>query len=68
MCAFALTIILAIVASYIGLSHEVNDGRGTKSLDPRQINDKKFKIIRILLFPFFIGVLSFMITLFSVSF
>jgi len=59
---FALTIAIAILASYVGLSHEVNDGKGG-DLSPRKINDRKFKIISIALVPFCIGFISFVVTL-----
>lgn len=63
ICSFFLTILIAIVASYIGLYHEVNEGKSTKSLNQRNINQKKFKIITIAFLPFCVGFLSFLFML-----
>ncbi len=65
--SFAITIAIAIISSYIGLSHEVNEGKATDSLDARAINDKKFKIIELSLIPFFIGFVMFVVVLLSIT-
>jgi len=62
--SFSFTIAIAIFASFRGLSHEVNEGRGS-DLRPREINDKKFKIISLSLAPFSIGFCAFITTLLS---
>lgn len=61
--SFMATIVVAIISSYVGLSHEVNEGKSTASLSPRIVNDKKFAIIRLSLIPFSIGFLSFVLLL-----
>lgn len=48
ICSFFLTILIAIVASYIGLYHEVNEGKSTKSLNQRNINQKNSKLLPLL--------------------
>lgn len=59
--SFALTIAIAVLASYIGLFYENNEGKSTKDKEPREINDIKFIIIGCSLVPFSFGFVAFII-------
>lgn len=57
LVSFIFTMLIFIVASFIGVRHECAEGTGGK--DQRDINKQKLKIITISIVPFIIGMLCF---------
>lgn len=68
LTSFVITALILIASIYIGLKHEVLEGERTGLLQSREINKKKFIIIRSALIPFILGVFCLLASGYSIVF